>query len=237
MERAFDERDARSSVRSNQRRSDPPPERGGVHEEFVDFPRPCCIVNGPSHRTAGDEADHHAIYLRDQHRLLSGGVPKGLLPDLTPFPDRHRLDNVFGVVGLVPDLPGAHVDPRDRLHIGRLGESDDQLHPARRPRIPTGSSRYGRPSGGPVAAANRRAPTAPIGRRHPRDATPRPGSCTTAPPATPPLYPVMHLMGWVGRGPRCGRFVDSRPRLRARRNGNERGRSSAASARLLSEAT
>jgi hypothetical protein len=73
MERAFDERDARSSVRSNQRRSDPPPERGGVHEEFVDFPRPCCIVNGPSHRTAGDEADHHAIYLRDQHRLLSGG--------------------------------------------------------------------------------------------------------------------------------------------------------------------
>jgi hypothetical protein len=54
----------------------------------------------------------------DQHRLLSGGVPKGLLPDLTPFPDRHRLDNVFGVVGLVPDLPGAHVDPRDRLHIG-----------------------------------------------------------------------------------------------------------------------
>ena len=31
----------------------------------------------------------------------------------------------------------------------------------------------------------------------------------------PPLYPVMHLMGWVGRGPRCGRFVDSRPRLRA----------------------
>jgi hypothetical protein len=150
MERAFDERDARSSVRSINAVPTPLPKEAGSTKEFVDFPRPCCIVNGPSHRTAGDEADHHAIYLRDQHRLLSGGVPKGLLPDLTPFPDRHRLDNVFGVVGLVPDLPGAHVDPRDRLHIGRLGESDDQLHPARRPRIPTGSSRYGRPSGDPL---------------------------------------------------------------------------------------
>jgi hypothetical protein len=215
----------------------PPSRKGGVHEEFVDFPRRCCIVNGPSHRTAGDEADHHAIYLRRSTPSSQRRGPEGpsARPDSVPRPTQTR-QRVWGSRPGARSARSARGPPRSPPHR-RLGGSDDQLHPARRPRIPTGSSRYGRPSGGPVAAANRRAPTAPIGRRHPRDATPRPGSCTTAPPATPPLYPVMHLMGWVGRGPRCGRFVDSRPRLRARRNGNERGRSSAASARLLSEAT